>query len=278
MIQSIARFAQDSYSILRIPNSTYKKFALCWNLLRPSQKMLGFKISYFDRPTFTYLYREIFARQNYYFRSSHESPVILDAGANLGMATLYFKWLYPKAKMYAFEPDPTTFAMLQTNVAQNHLTDVVLQNCALGQQDGTVELFVNRNNPGTLLMSTFASRLQGEAIRVPSRRLSDFINAPIDFLKLDVEGAEHQVLCDLVSTEKIGLIRQMVVEYHHRLGTQLSCLGGFLDLLEQAGFDYQLHASLRPVTSQNIFQDILIGAYRTTQSNTQDVRIVGRAL
>jgi len=262
MAQPIAQFAHDSYYILRTPHPPSKKFALWWNLLHVSGKMLGFKISYFDRPNLTCLYREIFARQNYYFQSSQESPVILDCGANLGMATLYFKWLYPTAKIHAFEPDPTAFAMLERNVAQNHLTGVVLDNCALGHEDGTVQFFVDRNNPGTLLMSTDASRLQGEAIQVPGRKLSGFIQAEIDFLKLDVEGAEHQVLCDLVSNRKIHLIRQMVVEYHHRIVNQPSCLAGFLRLLEQAGFDYQLHATLRSVTSRDTYQDILIGAYR----------------
>lgn len=262
MVQRIAQFAHDSYYILRTPYSPSKKFALWWNLLHVSGKMLGYKISYFDRPNLTCLYREIFARQSYYFQSIQESPIILDCGANLGIATLYFKWLYPKAKIHAFEPDPTAFAMLQRNVAQNHLTDVVLDNCALWHEDGTVQFFVDRNNPGSLHLSTDASRYQGEAIQVPSRKLSGFIQAEIDLLKLDVEGAEYHVLCDLVSNGKIHWIRQMVIEYHHRLGNQPSCLAGFLHLLEQAGFDYQLHATLRSVTSRDTYQDILIGAYR----------------
>lgn len=262
MIGSIARFAHDSYCLLRIPHSTKKKAALWWNLVYPSGKMLGFKVSYFDRPTLTHLYREIFARQNYYFHANNNSPLVFDCGANLGIATLYFKWLYPRARIHAFEPDPVTFAILQTNVAQNHLTDVTTHNCALWNENGTLEFFVDHNNPGTLLMSTDPARLKGDAIQVSSRRLSDFIKAPIDFLKLDVEGAESRVLSDLVSSGKIDLVHQMVIEYHHRIGNQRSCLADFLRLLEQAGFEYQFHASLHPVTSQNVFQDMLIGVYR----------------
>jgi hypothetical protein len=111
-------------------------------------------------------------------------------------------------------------------------------------------------------MSADASRLNGEAIQVPSRRLSDFIQGPVDFLKLDVEGAEHRILSDLVSQGSIHSINQMVVEYHHRIGNRNSCMADFLRQLETSGFEYQLHASLWPVTSHGVFQDMLIGAYR----------------
>ena len=111
-------------------------------------------------------------------------------------------------------------------------------------------------------MSTEVSRLKGKSIQVPARRLSNFIDGPVDFLKLDVEGAEHRVLGDLVQTGKISAIRQMVVEYHHRIGERKSCLAEFLHRLEKAGFEYQIHAAVYPISSRDVFQDMLIGAYR----------------
>lgn len=262
MIKRLARFANDAYYLFRAPYPARKKAGLWFNRLHPSGKMLGFDIAYFDRASFLNLYREIFVRQHYYFRADTDSPLIFDCGANLGMATLYFKWLYPRARIEAFEPDPTTFAVLKRNVTQNRLPNVVTHNCALWSDDGEIEFFVDRTTPGSLLMSTDGSRLEGEAIKVPGRRLSDFVSGPIDFLKLDVEGAEHRVLCDLLSSGKAQFVKQMVIEYHHHIGNERSCLADFLRLLEQAGFEYQIHASLFPVTSRGVFQDILIGAYR----------------
>lgn len=177
------------------------------------------------------------------------------------MASLYFKWLYPKSRVQAFEPDPATFQLLQRNITQNKL-NVEAHNCALWDQDGEVDFFIDSNNPGTLLMSTDTSRLRGEAIKVPARRLSHFIDGTVDFLKLDVEGAEHRILNDLVQTGKISAVRQMVIEYHHRIGQHKSCLAEFLFKLEQAGFEYQTHAAVYPVSSRDVFQDMLIGAYR----------------
>lgn len=222
---------------------------------------MGFDISYFDRPSFKHLYREIFVRQYYYYRANTDSPVVFDCGANVGMATLYFKWLYPNARIQAFEPDPRTFAVLNRNVSQNRLASVVTHNCALWDENGEIEFFIDNATPGSLLMSTENSRLRGTSIHVPGRKLSDFIEGPVDLLKLDVEGAEHRILRDLLSSEKIQYIRHMVIEYHHHMGEQRSQLAGFLDNLEHAGFEYQIHASLYPVTCKNTFQDMLIGAY-----------------
>jgi FkbM family methyltransferase len=220
---------------------------------------MGFAVTHFDPWTLRYLYREVFARQHYYFSSQSDAPVILDCGANIGMASLYFKWLYPKSQVQAFEPDPATFKLLQRNFAQNHL-DVVTHNCALWDEDTELDFYVDSTDPGSLLMSTDASRSKSLPIKVPGRKLSDFIDGPIDFLKLDVEGAEHQVLGDLAKARKLKSIRQMVVEYHHRIGQQKSRLGAFLRELEEAGFEYQIHASRYPFSSQNVFQDILIAA------------------
>jgi FkbM family methyltransferase len=262
MIASLARFANDSFSLWRTPHSTRKKIALWFNLLHPSGKMLGFDVAHFDGPTLSHLYREIFARQHYYFKSKTDSPVILDCGGNIGMATMYFKWLYPKSRIEVFEPDPSTFAVLESNVTGNRLTDVKTHNCALWDENREIDFFRDEAEPGSLLMSASASRLKGEIIRIPGRKLSEFIQGPIDFLKLDVEGAENRILADLVSTGKIRFVLQMVIEYHHRIENQRSCLADFLGLIEEAGFEYQLHSSLWPVTAKNVFQDMLIGAYR----------------
>jgi FkbM family methyltransferase len=258
----LARFANDSYYLLRTPHKAGTKAKLWFHLLHPSAKVLDFKVASFDLPALEYLYREIFIRQYYYFRTEPDSPVIFDCGANLGMATLYFKWLYPKSRIQAFEPDPDTFALLQTNVNQNSLADVTTHNCALWDEDKKIEFFVDGQHPGSLLMSADASRSIGDAIQVPARKLSEFINGPVDFLKMDVEGAEDRVLSDLVSSGAIRFIRQMVIEYHHRAGVKGSRLAAFLDKLERAGFDYQFHASLWPVASKNVYQDMMIGAYR----------------
>jgi FkbM family methyltransferase len=259
MIAKLARFANDCYHVVRGPGP--KKASVLRNLILSPKRKMGFQVDHFDRETTRYLYREIFARQYYHFVAQTASPVILDCGANVGMASIYFKWLYPNSKIRAFEPDPTTFRLLQQNLKANRL-DVETFNCALWDEDGELDFHVDASHPGSLLMSADPSRSKAEAIKVPSRKLSEFIDGPVDFMKLDVEGAEHHVLKDLIRTGKVKQIRQMAIEYHHRIGQQKSCMAQFLQGLEEADFEYQIHASRFPVTSDSPFQDMLITAVR----------------
>jgi hypothetical protein len=114
-------------------------------------------------------------------------------------------------------------------------------------------------------MSADPMRLEGKRIQVPSRKLSEFVQGPVDFLKLDVEGAEDRILHDLVSSGKIEFIKEMVIEYHHHIGNHRSCLAEFLRQLECAQFEYQIQATLNPPFSKGRPQDVLISAYRQTR-------------
>jgi hypothetical protein len=123
MIAQLARFANDCYHVVKAPAGS--KTAILRDFIIPGNTRLGFGITYLDRPTLNHPYREIFERQEYCFRAESEVPVILD-----GMASLYFKWLYPKARVRAFEPDPATFDLLKQNIGRNGL-DVQQHDCAL---------------------------------------------------------------------------------------------------------------------------------------------------
>jgi FkbM family methyltransferase len=229
---------------------------------RNSAKVVGFNVSYFDRATLKLLYREIFVRQNYRFDSETPAPVIYDCGANLGMATLFFKFAYPNSRIKCFEPDPKTFALLQKNISDNQLQSVEPFNVALWNEDGAVDFFVDSADPGSLLMSTSPSRMHSQAIQVPARRLSEFIDGEIEFLKLDVEGAELRVLQELSEAGKISMIRQMAIEYHHRIPGERSAMSSCLGILEESGFEYQIAAGTFPDPSVPRYQDVMIYARR----------------
>jgi len=225
--------------------------------------MLGFRVSYLDDEAFHYALREIFFHCDYLFEAGKDAPVIFDCGANIGLATLYFKRLYPKAYISCFEADPTTAAILQKNVEQNHLNNVSTYNVMLSNENGERSLYLEADAAGSLRMSGSAGRLPNHReIRVKAGRLSDYVDGPIDLLKMDIEGAEFEVMADLKNSRKISLVQRMVIEYHHKIEGQVSRMSKFLALLEDEGFEYQLSGSCLPVTRQNTFQDILIGAYR----------------
>ncbi len=63
------------------------------------------------------VYREIFIKQHYEFLVKKSPEVIIDAGANIGLASIYFANKYPKAKIIAIEPEKGNFAILKKNVS-----------------------------------------------------------------------------------------------------------------------------------------------------------------
>ncbi|SHL96074.1 FkbM family methyltransferase [Chitinophaga sp. CF418] len=63
----------------------------------------------------------------YRFKADTDAPYIIDCGANIGLSILYFKWLYPKAKVLAFEPDGDNLVILQKNVESYGMNDINVQ-------------------------------------------------------------------------------------------------------------------------------------------------------
>src|SRR5579862_10008371 len=105
---------KDALCIVRSPFPVYRRLALLMGLIATvvgGGRILGWHIGHLGREGLRLLYSEIFARQNYEFTSTRENPVILDCGANIGMATFYFKWRFPEAQITSFEPDPSTFQL-----------------------------------------------------------------------------------------------------------------------------------------------------------------------
>src|SRR5690349_3628700 len=79
----------------------------------------GKSLRFLDGPSCSFIYREIFEEEIYKFVSPTPEPYIIDAGANIGLGIIYFKQLFPKAQILAFEPDESVFNVLEENV-QNY--------------------------------------------------------------------------------------------------------------------------------------------------------------
>ncbi|WP_231363937.1 FkbM family methyltransferase [Verrucomicrobium sp. 3C] len=192
----------------------------------------------------TGLYRQIFLFRDYEFRSANPAPRILDCGANIGLATLFFKLSYPQSQIDAFEADPDLATILERNVQGNELSNVNVHCCALAKGEGEIDFYPSGTTTtnGSVQADLWRG---GEPVRVQARRLSEWIGDEVDFLKMDIEGAESEVIAELSESGALVRVREAVVEYHHNHhgfeGGQ-SGLARFLDFWERAGFSYQLSA------------------------------------
>lgn len=221
----------------------------------------GLQIKAFTYDSIHQLFGEIFVKGEYFFRSRAPNPTIIDAGANIGVGILYFKFLYPKSKITAYEPDPQTFKLLATNIKSNNLTDVHLTNAAVANMEGQIDFYTDK--PGSVSASAMRTDLK-KRMKVKSITLPEVIKRlkKVDLLKVDIEGYEYLVFKDLASKNSLKFVREIIVEYHHNLTNANGTLDEFLALLRQAGYKYQIDGTSMPLYKKNFYQAVLIYAYK----------------
>jgi FkbM family methyltransferase len=230
------------------------------------EKLFGCELRAFDRTQLAFVFEEIFLERCYRFRAARPDPVIFDCGSNIGLSIVYFKRLYPASRVVGFEASPAVFAVLKDNVERNRLQNVELHCVALDKETGTRQFYEDPDDPGSLQGSLDAERRHLPAITVQSARLSDYIQGEVDFLKLDIEGAEMAVLEELAASGKLAQVREMVIEFHHHVRPERDEMSRLLRLLEQQGYGYQMSSHLPRKWRPRAFQDILVYAYRKAES------------
>jgi len=224
------RFSKDNFGVKWWELKRLEYAPRYWHT---QSSLLGKKIELTD--PFCYLrgYREIFLEQIYKFSVDKTCPLIIDCGANIGLSVIYFKYLYPEARIVAFEPDPEIFSVLQRNVRRFGFTDVELYQNAVWTSNGELAFRSTGAGDGRVMTEDQEKGL----IRVPTVRLDDFMNQKIDFLKIDIEGAEYEVIKDCQNN--LDAVNYFFIEYHGDR-KEIQTLHEILRILQNAGFRYHI--------------------------------------
>jgi FkbM family methyltransferase len=173
--------------------------------------------------------REVFFGSEYLAPNDVEPEIIVDLGSNAGFSVLFFKSVYPSARIVAVEPHAGTFQRLRLNTS--HLDGVDLVNAAVTDHNGEVTLFSGRESWAAALMPSADRRAETVIRAVTLQRIIDELDLPrIDLLKMDIEGAEHQVLASSASV--LRRTESLIFEYHQEhsgetLWSLLDQLSGF---------------------------------------------------
>jgi FkbM family methyltransferase len=192
-----------------------------------------------DGASFVFMYEEIIERETYRFVADNESPYIIDGGANIGLSVAYFKKAFPESRIKAFEADRPIFEVLQRNVASLKLSGVELFNQALWSSAGKLNFVQEGADSGRIADAKETTSCSVEAVP-----LAPLLNEPVDLLKLDIEGAEFEVLRSCRS--QLGQVKRAFVEYHS-FTDRPQCLPELLALLVEAGFRLS-------ITSPSVFR------------------------
>lgn len=204
----------------------------------------SFKLMVPDTMSFLWQHKEIFADEFYYFESKNPEPVIYDCGANVGMSVLYFKKLFPKARITAFEAEPEIATLLHNNLRNSNINDVTIIDKAVWKDDQGI-WFGSESADSSSIYSN------SEKKKIASIRLKDFLlkESNIDFLKIDIEGAEKEVLNDC--RDALSHVQNLFVEFHSYIGNPQG-LAEIIQIFEENGFRYYIDTNqhrLKPFTN-----------------------------
>lgn len=184
-----------------------------------------------DAASILQVYDCFFKREYCKFQTKLETPRIIDCGANIGATIYYWKTLYPNAEVIAFEPDPEIFELLNTNCKD--FSNTTLINAGLWTFEGELEFLANGTDGGHIADFTDEVTEDKTKITILVKRLRDYLQQPCSMLKIDIEGAEIDVLLDC--KDLLHNVENMFIEYHSFVN-QPQRLGQFFSLLEETNF------------------------------------------
>jgi FkbM family methyltransferase len=160
-------------------------------------------------------FKYIFAHDDYDFSLEPEPEVIIDAGANIGLASIYFANRYPKARIIAIELAPSNFEVLLKNT--RHYNQIQEVNAGLWHKNELLKFDDGGSNHWGYQVD---NSIKGNSVSVESVTTSEIMNKfniqKIDFFKIDIEGAEAEVFSGNYA-EWLPMVRFMMIEFHDRM-------------------------------------------------------------
>ena len=189
----------------------------------------------------------------------HEEDVVLDIGGHIGGFAIRAARMAHRGQVYSYEASSKNYALMKKNSQLNNLKNLHIHNQAVSHHSGELKFFIPSDN-GALgsLMQESDSPME----TVQTITLTDIINdnsiQQIDYLKMDVEGAEYDILLKCPS-ETLSKVQRIVLEYHEFEGDQRNHRD-LVKLLQSNGFHVEVEDGIFP--QKFLFGTGIIKAWR----------------
>lgn len=179
------------------------------------------------------------------FICDNPAPRILDCGANIGVSVLRYKQLFPNAEIVAFEPDPKLNTLLRRNLVTNGAGDVEVVEAAVWSEANSISFICEGTLGGHIASeeNEIDSTVKGRhsIVTVPTVPLKEYLERPVDLIKMDIEGAELAVLRSC--RDNMDQVSSLIVEVHH-LVERADVLSEILMILYTAGFHVAVNSNV----------------------------------
>jgi len=220
-------------------NSQISFFVRCFGIVQNST-ILDYRWGQEVFRTLYFLYKRYVEDPFYGLVKQHpelcQNGHVLDIGANIGYTSYIFaKAIQPGFKVFAFEPEEHTFALLINCIQDKGLQNIIVPaRAAIGDSEGRVNIWRNRHHSGDhrtvtkefiKLLGNDTDEIQSvPAVTIDAFLESQHIREPISLIKIDVQGYELPVCCGMAKTLTVNSEASVAFEYSP-------------DQMRQLGFD-----------------------------------------
>lgn len=180
------------------------------------------------------VFKQIFIDEEYRFIEKFHAKTVIDAGANIGLASLYFRKVFPEAQIIALEPEDENYQLMCRNV--RHDKKIICVKAALWKNNTWLKI----DNPDQSSWAFTVSETSAEegsikAVTVPEV-FSLLQTKEVDVFKLDIEGSEKELFEKSEGWEQ--QIKIYIVELHERLFPGSS--QNFLERMSRLEMDHSI--------------------------------------
>ncbi len=141
-----------------------------------------------------------------------DTDVIIDVGGHIGLFSLYASQFCKNGLIYSFEPVPENYNLLIDNIQSNDLNQIKSFNLAVSNSNSNVKLYLNDDEAGHSMFSKSSKTITVDSISL--QQIFDDNNIEnCNFLKLDCEGTEYEILQNL-PLSYFDKIEKIIIEYH----------------------------------------------------------------
>ena len=147
-----------------------------------------------------------------------EGDTVIDIGGHIGIFTIISaRRCGEKGKLFTYEPNPETFKRLKKNIEANKLSQVKLNNMAVSEKDGQLNMKIGESSQGSTIMENGTLSDYSETVSVQTCTLDNIVSGnnifKIDILKIDAEGAELLILKGGMK-QALPITQKIMIETH----------------------------------------------------------------
>lgn len=177
--------------------------------------------------------KQIFINKEYDIEYKIKNPkIILDCGANIGLASLFFNMKFPEAQIIAIEPEESNYELLCKNI--KNVKNIIPLKAGLWKKECQLEVKdIGLDKCGFIVEETTSEKgIKAESI---NSLMKKFDIEFIDILKIDIEGSEKEVFENCDWLDKVGMI---IIELHDRM--KKGCSMSLFKAISKYNYDLEL--------------------------------------